>query len=517
MVLNTAHIFIVNRLQELKTLRLDEAEQLFKRSSSSIYRYVQDINDHLPAGKYILINDLHIVSNLQYDDYIAFTQSLTLENYAPSQLERFQYLLVTCFLEGTINLTKIYNQLGLSLSTKKKDRKGFEEYLSNLNLVLESTPGMGVSIVGDEFQFRIRVSQIVSRLIEVSNDGQLYQRKANNPIERDIYKAYFSAVLSQQTETIGRFLTFLSDHHLQISYPSKKYLIVYVCLASYRMRINKMIERPLDSPLLIKDYQFSDHFIENAYLNMVIGAQDYKRLEPIRDDRLLRDVVYKLIEDVEQNIITSLYKKDALFSEVYSFLYKITLRNLCRFDFFDDKLIHAKAEYTNLFHVLKRHIKGFESTYFPLNDDQLATLVLIFRHHIMKNKLSGRNTKKIIIVTNSAKEITNFFIELLKQAVDIEVIDSIHINELELLQGTTFDYLITFSNRISAILNQKKYNILKLNYFIKDSDINYLLNHGFSDNARRKLLAQDFVNKINQIDPDKLSDYLTSCFPDYFL
>ncbi|SEO53234.1 Transcriptional antiterminator [Amphibacillus marinus] len=515
--MNKAHIFIVNRLQELKTLQLEQAEALFKLSSSSIYRYTHEINEQLPKDKYIIIHDLNVVSNLHYEDYLAFVKQLTFQNYSPSQLERFQYLLVVSFFNKTINLSKIYDKLGLSLSTKKKDRKQFSDYLNAIDLTLKPIPGKGVRIEGNEFQLRARVSHILARLIEVNSEGLLYQRQANNPIEREIFHACFNPIFTRHTDAIQHLLSFLPAQDLFISYPSKKYLISFVCLSHYRISLGKVIDVPLHSPLEISQYQFSQNSIENSHFNLVLCGQDFKQVEPIKLDALLADIVKKLVDDVEQNIITTFHKKESLCTEAYSFLYRCILRNLCSFDFFDDKLLLAKEEYINLFHVIARHIKAFESTYLPLKETQLATLTLIFRQHIIKNKLAGRNRKKIIIVTNSAKEKTNFFIELLKQVVEIDVLASIHINELDLLTDVEFDYLITFSNRISAILYQRKYNILKLNYFIRDQDIQHLLQHGFSDNARRKLLASDFAKQLQQLDDDQIEDYLTANYPDYFL
>lgn len=106
---------------------------------------------------------------------------------------------------------------------------------------------------------------------------------------------------------------------------------------------------------------------------------------------------------------------------------------------------------------------------------------------------------------------------LLRHAFDVEVLDMIHLNELTSLTNKSFDFLITFSNRISAILSQKKYHVLKLNYFIKDKDVEYLLKHGFSINSGRKILAAEFIESIANIETEKLADYLKMTYSDYFL
>lgn len=64
------------------------------------------------------------------------------------------------------------------------------------------------------------------------------------------------------------------------------------------------------------------------------------------------------------------------------------------------------------------------------DEHQLSTLTLIFREHVLKNKIAGRNLKKIVIITNSAKEKSTFFSQQLLYYFDIQVIAILNINEL---------------------------------------------------------------------------------------
>ncbi len=64
------------------------------------------------------------------------------------------------------------------------------------------------------------------------------------------------------------------------------------------------------------------------------------------------------------------------------------------------------------------------------DEHQLSTLTLIFREHVLKNKIAGRNLKKIVIITNSAKEKSNFFSQQLLYYFDTQVIAILNINEL---------------------------------------------------------------------------------------
>ena len=68
-----------------------------------------------------------------------------------------------------------------------------------------------------------------------------------------------------------------------------------------------------------------------------------------------------------------------------------------------------------LYDILSSAISDYEETYQTrLNHFQIASLTLIFRKFTNRNKLAGRNRKKLVIVTNSSIEKIDFFMERMK-------------------------------------------------------------------------------------------------------
>ncbi len=47
---------------------------------------------------------------------------------------------------------------------------------------------------------------------------------------------------------------------------------------------------------------------------------------------------------------------------------------------------------------------GRISVPFPLSEVQLSTLTLILCKHVLANKIAGRNTKEVVLISNSAIE-----------------------------------------------------------------------------------------------------------------
>ncbi|WP_313469389.1 helix-turn-helix domain-containing protein [Carnobacterium sp.] len=518
MSINSFDIYLVNRIQEKERINLDRTKQLFGKSSSTVRRSIQNINEFLPLNKQFIISDLTILSQLTYEDYLNFTQSLSFSEYAPNQKERFDLIITLSFIKGTINLSSLYDELGLSISTKKKDRQMIEDYLKRKQFTLKTTPGKGVSIHGKELYYRIFVAQLLLKVCELDEDNQIFERQANNPVERKIFQLYNDFLSSSKTDCYAFLNSFFKEHEYRIGYLSKKFLYLYYLLTDHRTSAHVFITEKYPIPLTLTNYYFVSDLNENVILNCLFCSLDFNGKSPTLLDKLLEKATHYLIHTVENQIITTFYTKNALFEQCYHYLYKAILRNFLNFDFYDNKLEDTKKEYSYLFHIVSSVLNESDlKYYFPLDENQIATLTLIFRNHVLKNKVSGRNRKKVVIVTNSAKEKTNFFAETLVHHVDIEIMDSVHINELHLLSSLKFDYLITFSNRISAILIENHYPVIKLNYYLHDDDIEILLNIGFSNSSNRKLLAKDFCKEISTVPQNEREEYLIANYPSFFI
>lgn len=159
----------------------------------------------------------------------------------------------------------------------------------------------------------------------------------------------------------------------------------------------------------------------------------------------------------------------------------------------------------------------FEQSYgITLSHFQTSTLTLIFRKYINRNKLRGRNQKRLVIVTNSSVEKVGFFMEKLKLQVDVLLAGIININEIYLVEQMEYDYLIVFSNRIASMLAELDYPCLKLHFYLTKEDIELLFSLGFST-SKRKIKTAYFIEEIRNMDKEQLKQYLLQEYDDFFL
>lgn len=514
MPINEFSILIANRIQEKSNVTISYLASRYEKSPSTIRRTILELNDHIALEKQFIITDATIISQLSYTDLIQAISALKITDYATNSYERLDYLMVISLTEKYINLTTMYNELEISQSTRKKDRTLFSDLLKEREFVIKSFPSKGIQVIGEEQHYRIELAKILAKVIEIDENNRIIERLANNPIQKLIYLA-FSQYMSKNIIDMNYIEELLNKHEVRINYSSKKFLFVYYLIAFCRIREAQNV-RETNFPE-IPDFFFFNEKEENNLINAILASLDYNKNLSIPTSPELAEQCDQFVEKVEQNIVTTFYTRTVLIQEIYDYIYKVKIRNTLKYDFYDNKLDHVSEELPFLFkQVTNAYRHSIEPT-ISMSKEQLSTLVLIFRKHVLKNKIMGRNTKKIVIISNSAKEKTAFFAEQLTYHFDVDIIDTLHINELYLLNHLNFDTLITFSNRISKSLQNLDFPIIKTPYFLHHEEIDYLLKLSFSSNSHRKLVAEEFVEKVQSIEKDQLSEYLKEVYPNFFV
>lgn len=517
MSINQFELKLVSFIQEKNSISLERLSQHFNKSTSSLRRNIANINCYLPANKQFIIEKELIINKLNYTDYIHVVSSLALDDYSTSQTERISIMLCYAFFNLSLNMSGLYAELGVSLTTKKKDSKILSIGLKQQHLATEILPRKGIKIIGDEIKFRILIVSVLSPLLEINADEELTSRLANTPIENMIFSYYISKTEEEIQVTKTLIHDFLKKNQLRLSYSCKKFLYIYISIAKYRMQRDFKIAQHQEVDLTVNDYLLLPDEIENKFLNYLISSLDYSARLALPIDKKLEKITIDFIATIQDNIITKFYHKDLVFDEIYDYLYKSIIRNKYNYSFYDNKLEETKKQIANLFHIVEKAVIPIEESYHhKFSYLQLSTLTLIFKKIINENKVIGRNSKKIIVVTNSSIEKIKFFIGQLKSYVDITLIDSININELHRLNDVDYDVLITFSNRISTLLEQNDYDCIKLNFYLVREDIDKLFALGFSS-AKRKLLADKVTEEISGKTKAEIKAILLEKYLDYFL
>ncbi|MFV0577127.1 MAG: helix-turn-helix domain-containing protein [Fusobacterium ulcerans] len=93
-------------------------------------------------------------------------------------------MIVYSFFSEILNMTSLYDNLGISLTTKKKDSKELNNILESNELKSEIVAKKGIKVIGNERNYHILIASILSDVFDLDFDDSLINRKANNPLER---------------------------------------------------------------------------------------------------------------------------------------------------------------------------------------------------------------------------------------------------------------------------------------------------------------------------------------------
>ncbi|MGM0214490.1 helix-turn-helix domain-containing protein [Enterococcus sp. AZ109] len=513
MTINSFDLYIANRIQEKQRLTIDDLAKKTNRSSATIRRSVQSLNDYLPETSRFIVTDSAVVSQMSYQTLIAFIQSLELHDFAANAQERFEYVLTLSSLHPSINLTSLYDDIYVSQSTKKKDRSYFVEALAKHQLQLTALRGKGTTVTGNELALRILVAKILSQTIEINEQNGIIPRQANTPLQHLIF---------QEAQPLWRtdnqlLVEFLKKQDLRFNYTATKFLFTYTYLSLNRLANQHSLSTVPEFLVPPPSYAFFQVSVEDLVYSSILASLDNDGPPIYQANALIQNIVAELVDYVEHRIVTTFYTKESLKLEIEHYLYKCLFRNELNFDFYDNKLDDVKGEFPFLFQLVEYFYETQLSSSFQLDEYQISTLTLLFREHVLKNKIAGRNRKKIIIVTNSAKEKSDFFAQQLNYYFDAEVVDYVNLHQIYKLGAFKYDHLITFSNRISGILTENGYPNIKLNYYLHEEDRKYLVKLNFSLNSQRKLVSEDFTKEIQAIPPEQLNTFLKQKYPDFFV
>lgn len=518
MSINKSELELLKRIQEKKFFQLADSEEVFGKSEISIKRNMANLNTYLLPDKQLKIVNNRIEADITYRDYIEFVQKLTLKDYVISQEERINLMIVYSFFSEILNMTNLYENLGLSLTTKKKDSRELNIVLEENRLKSEIVAKKGIKIIGNERNYRILIASILSGVFDLDFDDTLINRKANNPLERMTFN-YFIVKGAKEISRAKNILNkFLQENNLKMSYTSKKFIYIYLALSLYRInRGNSMKDKTERRMVQVTMCNLLNNEYEDDFLSYLISSMDFNTpLAPLISNQL-KQMTEEFIEKVQSRITTKFYNYDQLFEEIYYYLHKSIIRNSFKYSFYDNNIENTKNIYTSLYNVVKESVNIIEDKYkMAFIHQQIAALTLIFRKNVMKNKLLGRNRKRIVIVSNSAIEKIDFFIEILKINTDIEVIAKININELYTLKELKYDMIICFSNRIKTLLEFNGYENIKLNFYLTHEDIDKLLALGVSAGGR-KVKVETLLDEIEGKSREEIKKLLLTKYEPYFL
>lgn len=486
----------------------------FKKSPTFIRNEVMFANSHLDTKHHILIKNSIVFTEMEYPDYLKFMAKINVKSYSPILMERLEVILVLCYFQDYLNLRKLYDEWGISLTTKKSDIKYLEAFLTKHNLIIERKPGSGIRITGSILHYRVLLIQIISKCIDV-NDFYIEYRGANTPYERLIYQHLITFGYDYLESSRLTVRLFLEEYGNHINYYSKKFFLLYVILASIHIGNTEISHDNLKlEPLNL--YLFPNRN-ENIAFNKVAPMIDFDPVMPFPYNHKLHELIEQMFQFIQTKIKTTIHTKEKLIDELYTFVYRQYFIQYFNY-IYEDKLVKGtNKHYPWLYTQVSSSVKDIES-YLQLefNQEQITSFTLIFSKWISKNKLYGRNRKRIVLVTNIGFERVSYFIETLNDYIEFEHVGTIDVNELNVLNTMSYDLLISFSKRTKSILKKLGYDSLLLKFFLDNQDIIALYDSGCSS-SKRRFLAKDFVDMLINKSKEEQIIYLTSNYDSFFL
>lgn len=517
--LNLLALDVLNYIQDKKKFVLSKSERKFGRSSSTIKRTILQLNAYLPEENSLNLKQNIIYCNLSYDKKIALITGLSFNNYTTGLSERLELVIFTSFFAEIVNMSALYNEIGISRSTRKKDRSKIDGLFNGILLKTEIYPGKGIKIIGDEAKLRMYIAQRLATLLEFDTENKLRQRKANSPVERKLCEIFFAKAAHIVDTTQGEIATLFNKEGLRADYASRKLILIYYCMSKLRCAMGAYLtDVNVVDILPVEKYSFFAKECENNYMQMIVYSLNYNKPLAFPKVEELYSLAEQLVDEVQQNIVTKILTYHALVDACYNYIYKSLVKNHLGYMFYDDKIADVQDEYPLIVEIIRKfNNKHTFKQQQILKDDQIKTLSLVFSTFILKNKVYKEDKQKIVIITNSSSEKVGFWAEQLRKYIDFELVDFLTLNELHYLVDLEYDIIVTFSSRITHIMYNLGYLVERMPFHLKEADVEGLYKYGFSSNYQRKIEKAKFMEEIQGLTVQEIAEHIGEKYADYFI
>ena len=130
-MISLKHINLFKYIMNNPEYDIYDISQKLEKTTQQIRKEIKNLNLYLNKKDKILINNSKITTHITYEKFIDFTSNINFNSYSTTLQERLNLVSSYGYFFEYINLTKLYDQLGVSLTTKKKDTFELEGYLEN--------------------------------------------------------------------------------------------------------------------------------------------------------------------------------------------------------------------------------------------------------------------------------------------------------------------------------------------------------------------------------------------------
>nr|WP_159063834.1 hypothetical protein [Thaumasiovibrio occultus] len=497
---------------------MDAVCQRVGKTASTVYRSIQKVNARLPRADFIHFDKKVIKTQFSYLSYIQFVNQLSLVEYHSNAVERIELLFMLAALQNQINKKALYQELGVSATTVKNDRRDWEMFLAKYDLVSRSLARRGTTVIGDEFTIRLQATRRIVDLIELDSDNFPVAHASNSPTRRYVAALILSQYGAELDHAVELYHQFESQFSMQLSYNSKKFLIVYFALSRIRYA-HHCCHLTEITPSLFSHQTFPlvEHVLENHQANILLSALTISKGRMNCYHPKLSLMVARFSQQVRSNLTTTIYNDSDFFAELYSVVGGCFCQAALGVWFEDKKLQSVQDDHAYVYGLITHFIAPIEAAIgITLTDNHISTITMVVKKFVVLNKSVDRPRSRLYIVSNSSENKLGYFIEKLKTRFHIEVLGIVNSNEIIHIPTDEYDVLITFTNKIARYLSAFGLSSLKLNYALSDQDYKVLANAGLSRSSRKIPLTR-FLSEMQHLSENELKQWLMANYPDHFI
>lgn len=468
----------LEKLDEQTYVTGTELSKLCDVSTKTIRSDIHDINTFLQSNAQILSKPgkgyyLHILSpkyKSEKDKYLRQEAEL-LDN----SIQRSYYIMRQLLLnDQPIRIEELSTQMYIDRTSVSRDMKYVREYLSKFHLKVEYKVGKGNYIIGDELHKRLCMEDIFNQ----------YSLDQLINIEIDI-KQQMSEILD--CDGISMTDASLDD------------MVKYLSIMMLRINENHCVKMSEEEKTLLKseyEYQVARDIVDfiKTYYDIKINEEEIcfltvhligKRINYISDiESCLVDVLPERIENKMMKLFLYLNEiygidfSDDFYLKKALGVHILAMENRMRFDTYlkNPMLKMIKKNYL-LAYLISVDIWLFLHPELNViySEDEIAYFTIHIQYSLMRNHL--KNKKRVLLINNLNSSSTELLSYELLQEFDefMEIVDSIHIRQLEDIHMEKYDLVISTSAisqatipfiQISPILDQTSIHKIR-NYFMQ--------------------------------------------------
>lgn len=466
----------------------DELASMLQISKRTVFRELQDIEYYVSSYSLTLTSKPKkgILIEGNEEDKQKLLRDLQIEKVDYVNKEERRNLLIFEILreKDTQKLYYYANQFQVSESTISNDLDEIDAWFQKYDLKIERTPGLGISLVGKESDYRKALTDIISQSLQENTSYEkgnphdaLYLLENVFLHDQDgIMKILNQEILKRVLQVFEKYQHELHlDQYAQSSYIG---LIIHLTIAIERIirkesmeESGTVIEMVQNTPSFVQaqtmatyleeEFEIAIPNAEIAFISMhlqgakPIGMQDSDHTNTQEDT--IKQFVETLLQEVDQRLQTNLYLDEELRCGLMVHLKPAFVRLTHNMRIYNPLLTQIKNDYMPIYEACRQACESWK-THFgkDIPEDEIGYIAMHFgaaMERAERNAYQMRNVK-VGIVCSSGIGVSALLLARVKKSVDANV-QLVTLSLEEASQQTQIELYIstfTFASSVPTIV-----------------------------------------------------------------